>query len=180
MQWVMAYSVVKVCRHASANNMGHWRISQMRISFTVGNIPPKRYGSGGDLSMWGQESEVPKIIALRKDALVAMQKEGLTKGFPSYVKLEFALFVPTRQLKSIGDLDNFINGVCNSLQAADRNALPHIHKDFLKPEHKDIHPSKSLIIEDDKHILYINAKKVDKDEEKLVQEIYYTIAVEAI
>ncbi|SRR5258708_432633 len=152
----------------------------MRISFTVHSTPPKKYGSGGDLSMWGQASEVPKIIALRRDAFAVMQKEGFTKCFHSYVKLEFTLFVPTRQLKSIGDLDNFINGVCNSLQAADRNALPHIHKDFHRLEHKNIHPSKPLVIEDDKYIISINAKKIDQDEEKPVQEIYYTITVEVV
>lgn len=93
-----------------------------KIEFRVDDIPPKKDGAN---SMWGKEAEVGRIISLRKKAFEEMQHQGLSGSIRSRINLEFTLFVPSGQLESIGDLDNFIGGICDGLQKANARTLLH-------------------------------------------------------
>src|SRR5260221_12174048 len=80
---------------------------QMKIEFTVRDIPPKKDGAN---SMWSKNSEAPRIISLRKAALDAMKKAGLNGCILSPVKLEVTVFAQSSQFirnsgNYMGDLD---------------------------------------------------------------------------
>ena len=147
----------------------------MRIEFLVkGNLPPKKDGAK---SMWAKDDETPQfIVALREKALEARSKVGLNECFDSLVAIEFTLFVPKSQLESIGDLDNFIAGICDGLQAADKKVEP--HPIFNMPGREGIDPSQALLIENDAKVVSITAKKIALDEDN--QELYYKVAVEQV
>ena len=82
-----------------------------RIEFTVeGDLPPKKDGAN---SMWNKPSEFRRLVRLRSVALQAM--DGRTP-LASDIVLELEI----RCGGSDGDLDNFITGVCDGLQAASR------------------------------------------------------------
>lgn len=145
----------------------------MRIVFTVKGRPPKKHG---EKSMWARNDEASQVLLLREKALEARSKAGLIDCFRSFVALELTIFVPKSRLESVGDLDNFITGVCDGLQAADYKVLPYLHKIFKKlgPEGD---PRRALLIENDAKVVFITAKKVASDRE---QDVYYKVAVEPV
>jgi len=147
----------------------------MRIEFTVeGRRPPKKHG---EKSMWALDEEAPLVALLREKALEARSEVGLNDCFHSWVVLELTVFVPRSRLESIGDLDSFVAGVCDGLQAADRKALPYLHKIFREPGQEGIDPERALLIGDDAKVVSIVAKKVALGE---AQDVYYKVAVESI
>ncbi len=85
----------------------------MMIEFTVQDIPPKKDGAN---SMWKKPAEALRIVSLRKEALRAMREANISDCFRSFVRLEITLFAPKSKMESIGDLDNFITGVCDGVQ----------------------------------------------------------------
>jgi hypothetical protein len=126
----------------------------LRIEFPVDGIPPKKDGAK---SMWSKPNEALKIISLRTEAFKAMQKAGLGNCIHSRIDMEFSLFVPDSQLERIGDLDNFIAGICDGLQKA--SAGTPFDAIFHDPLYQTIHPSISLL-ENDAKIMAITAKKL--------------------
>ncbi|MEE9594610.1 MAG: hypothetical protein V3V92_04345, partial [Candidatus Hydrothermarchaeales archaeon] len=102
----------------------------MRIEFTVNNRPPKKHG---EKSMWARDDEAPFVVSLRDKALEARSNVGLDDCFHSRVSLELTVFAPRSRLESMGDLDNFITGICDGLQAADSKVLPYLHEIFKEP-----------------------------------------------
>ena len=139
----------------------------MRVEFTVMDIPPKKHG---EKSMWALESEARRVASLRRKAFDTRLKTGLTEPFRSLVALELKVLVPKPQLESIGDLDSFIAGVCDSLQAADPGVHPH-------PVVEDTAPEQALLIENDAKVLSITARKIAVDE---TQKVHYEVAVETL
>ncbi len=137
----------------------------MRIEFKVMGRPPKKHG---EKSMWARSDEAPLVARLRKEALETRLKTGLTEPFYSLVALELQVFVPKPQLESIGDLDSFIAGVCDSLQAADPKVHPHPAVEETAPEH-------TLLIENDAKVVSIMARKIALEEN---QKVYYKVAIE--
>lgn len=142
----------------------------MHIEFLVKGRPPKK---GQGWSMWGTDDEAPLVASLRGAAREAQPRYGIRGCFPSLVDLEIAVFVPEDKLESIGDLDNFITGVCDGLQKADCQAT--IHKIFKEPGRERIDPSLALLIKNDAKVVSIVARKVTLA--KGCQETYYTVKV---
>ena len=77
----------------------------------------------------------------------------------------------------MGDLDSFISGVCDGLQAADSMVLPYLHKIFQEPGRKGIDPRRALLIDNDAKVVSITARKVALDENR---DTYYEVAIEPI
>jgi hypothetical protein len=144
----------------------------MRVRFTVKGRPPKKHG---EKSMWARNDEAPRIASLREKALETRTKLGINDCFHSLVSLELRIFVPKSRIESIGDLDNFITGVCDGLQAADSKVLPYLHRIFSEPGREGIDPKKALVIENDSKVVSILAKKIELDEDK---EEFYDVVVE--
>lgn len=146
----------------------------MQIKFTVKGRPPKKHG---EKSMWARDDEGPLLVSLREKALEARSQVGLGDCFRSPVALKLTVFVPKSQLESVGDLDNFVAGICDGLQAADSKVLGSLHEVFQEPDQKSIHPSCPLLIGDDSKVVSIIAKKVALDEDR---EMYYTVTVKQV
>jgi len=87
-----------------------------KISFQVQDIPPKKDGAN---SMWGKQTEIPRLISLRSSALKAMDGRN---PFNHNITLKLKFHCPINKIFRVGDLDNFITGVCDGLQAADPRA----------------------------------------------------------
>jgi hypothetical protein len=145
----------------------------MRVEFTVLGRPPKKHG---EKSMWARRDEAPFVASLRKEAFEARLKTGLTNPFHSWVALELQVSVPETQLESIGDLDSFIAGVCDSLQAADSKVLPYLHETLRKLK-EEAHPKYALLIANDAKVVSIIARKVAL---KKNQRVYYKITIEPL
>jgi len=146
----------------------------MRVRFIVRGRPPKKHG---EKSMWTRNDEAPRIALLREKALEARMKLGINYCFHSMVSLELRIFVPKSRLETVGDLDNFITGVCDGLQAADSKVLPYLHEIFREPGREGIDPRKALLIENDSKVVSIIAKKLGLDED---QDEYYEVIVETV
>jgi hypothetical protein len=145
----------------------------MRIKFIVDDQPPKKHG---EKSMWAQSTEAMRIVSLRKAALKARQEAGLTEPFSSLVAMEVHVFLPKAQLKSIGDLDSLVAGVCDGLQAADPKVIPCLDKS-LSVLRGEADPRKPLLITNDANVVLILARKIAFKESKKYR---YEVAVEEV
>ncbi len=124
-----------------------------QVEFLVeGDLPPKKDGAN---SMWAKRAEVPRLIALRRAAVEAMAGQP---PFRSDISLSLELHCPALPGRQVGDLDNFITGVCDGLMGAD----PRIRQDarWNAAELAGIHPSRTVAIEDDCAVVSITATKV--------------------
>ncbi len=146
----------------------------MRIEFTVSGRPPRKQQT---TSMWSQLNEALLVASLRMKALEAMKRAGLNDCFHSFVSLELTLFTPYLQLEKVGDLDTFITGVCDSLQAAHVNTTSSVNPLFLEPQYREIDPKRPLLIENDSKIMSIVAKKKSLD---VGQTVYYRVVIEPL
>ena len=125
------------------------------IRFKVQGSPPKK---GGAKSMWGNETQAKRLVALRKKAL---RKMG-SHPFTGKVRLRVTVQVSDQPGQDPGDLDNLVSGVCDGLMKAHKNALVWINKDekFKKLwPNNSIHPSIAIAFEDDKQVMRICAEK---------------------
>lgn len=120
-------------------------------SFSVKGLPPKKDGAQ---SMWGKPLEAKRLVALRKSALESL------KGDPplaSNIKLTLKIHLPANN-RMIGDLDNFIIGICDGLMATPYGGkLDPIWED---PDLVCIHPSKPIAVMDDCEMVSIQAEKI--------------------
>ena len=145
----------------------------MRIAFTVNGYPPKKRQ---DVSMWALDQEVKRVIALRRAALEAKERAGLKDCFRGYVALELTIFIPAMEGASVGDLDNFVSGVCDGLQKADSN-VKEVHRWFEEPGLEGIAPREALLFADDKQVVSIRAEKQTVGGER---QAYYVVIVEEV
>ncbi|WNF21329.1 hypothetical protein [Mesobacillus jeotgali] len=138
----------------------------MRIEFTVFDTPPKKSGAN---SMWNSKSERSRIISLRKKAYEASLEYGeIVKK--NYIGLEVILFIPNKKdIFRIGDLDNFIGGICDGLQAASYSALKYI--DMKDKELQNVYPHLPIFIENDNRVVFIKATK----NYSKIEQIHYRI-----
>ena len=143
----------------------------MRIEFTVTGYPPKKHG---EKSMFAQSYEAPRVASLREKTLEARKQAGFNEPFDCLVALELQIFVPKPQLESIGDLDSFIAGVCDSLQVVDPQVLPYLDE-TLRGLNGGDHPRHALLIANDAKVASIMARKVALGEN---QKVHYTVAIE--
>lgn len=142
-----------------------------RVEFSVYDKPPKKDGAN---SMWSKESEFHRIVALRQAALKAMMDCGLNAPFEEFVSLRLDLFIPKAKIASVGDLDNFITGICDGLQAADPRSR--LYSSFNRLDNSRIHPMVPLLLTNDALVVEIVALKNSIPESS---RMYYTVAIEA-
>ena len=125
------------------------------LSFTVEGLPPKKDGSS---SMWNKAQERTRLIALR---FAAMAAHGAQAPLTSSFALTLEVHVGPHNSRAVGDLDNFITGVCDGLQAAAGNS---IGVEWQAPDLALIHPSRAIGFVDDVNAVSIVARKVIADE----------------
>jgi DNA-directed RNA polymerase subunit RPC12/RpoP len=129
--------------------------SGIRIfSFEVDGLPPMKDGAK---SMWDKPHMAERLKKLRYAAKEALKGYFLTHDITLIVDINCS-----QQEKSIGDLDNFITGICDGLQIA--NTTPQYIHSILK-DNPDIDPLKVRFIENDSKIVKINAT-INKNAEK--------------
>lgn len=125
---------------------------RQRVEFRVENeLPPKKDGAN---SMWAKPAEVPRLIALRRAAVVALAGRSPLRA---NISLELEVHCPAAQGQRHGDLDNFVAGVCDGLMAA----VPKSRRDprWDEPEFAAVHPCKMIAMEDDDAVVAIIARK---------------------
>ena len=125
--------------------------------------------------MWALENVAPLIIELRKTALEARNKAGLTNPIKQKISLELKLFGSEKELEEMGDLDNLLSGVFDALQPKPNNPDLVPCKIFDLPEFIEISPEKAILFENDSNIYKIYAEKIVLKVEK-----YYTIFINFI
>lgn len=128
----------------------------MQFQFKIiGDLPPKKDGAQ---SMWGKPTEARRLEELRKAAQQVFQGSA---PLQRHVRLSITIYVGTVNDRVVGDLDNFITGVCDGLMAADPRAK--MDARWFKPELEHIHPTKPIAIVGDSQVEFIEAKKVVGD-----------------
>lgn len=135
----------------------------MSISFKVQGKPPKKDGSS---SMWGKKSEALNIVNLRNAATEAMEENDVGP-FIGRIGINLTIISSEKEIESMGDLDNFMTGICDGLQAADPRAKIH---DLVKSE-CIISPLQPILFYTDAKVFEINAKKVPIDENNGYYEV---------
>lgn len=124
------------------------------IRFTVhGDLPPKKDGAN---SMWNKPTEARRLVALRKAAAQAM---GGRTPLRDGIRLHLRVALAPHQIRSAGDLDNFITGVCDGLQAAHGRAQ--LHGIWSDPALAEALPRIADALEDDAGIESILTEKVE-------------------
>jgi len=124
----------------------------------IDGLPPKKDGA---TSMWHKNSELPRLILLRKAVLAEFNDDPpLSKN----VSLVLRVHVGTINSRNVGDLDNFITGICDGLQAAHPNTP--ISDRWTENECELIQPHIAIGILDDVEVVSIDAKKVLGDNSK--------------
>lgn len=115
--------------------------------------------------MWGDPTEVGRLIALRKNAREALKS---APPFARNIRLSLCVHVEPLQAafrepedagKYAGDLDNFIGGVCDGLGKGYESEKPEIRA-LWESENGSIQPSELVAIEDDSKVIEIHAKRV--------------------
>ncbi len=128
----------------------------MRFQFKVNDdFLPKKDGAN---SMWGKPTEVRRLIKLRLAAFSVFQSRTPLKR---NIRLSLVVHVGSVNDRFTGDLDNFITGVCDGLMATATHSK--IDTLWSNPELRDVHPNKSLAIDDDSQIVSIKAEKIIGD-----------------
>ena len=118
----------------------------------VGDFPPKKDGAN---SMWGKKSEFDKLVALRQKA-----RKAIGSGNPLRNKISLDVEIFYQQGAGvIGDLDNYVTGICDGLMAAAGGAR--LCDEWNAPDLRDVHPDKTIAIEDDNQVVSITAKKTE-------------------
>lgn len=78
--------------------------------------------------------------------------------FEGPVRLDLEVHVGPVNDRHIGDLDNFVSGVCDCLQTAKNN--PRLAPDWDAPGLQHIHPGRPVALVDDIQVVEIRARKV--------------------
>lgn len=123
----------------------------------IDGLPPKKDGSK---SMWTKKKEALRLIELRTKVRAALDgKPPLVKN----ISIVLRVHVGPRSNGNVGDLDNFVTGVCDGLQKAHGNTK--LTAAWDDPDLESIHPRKVIAIENDKEVILIVAEKIfdDKD-----------------
>lgn len=122
-------------------------MSRFRIEFEVVGVPPKKDGAN---SLWNKPVEFGRLASLRRAALAAMAGHPL---FSSDIRLELEVYASA----TLGDLDNFITGVCDGLQAAAKRTP--IGQSWEAPAFAEIHPRLPVAILNDAAVVEIRAAR---------------------
>lgn len=142
----------------------------MRVEFTVAGIPPKKDGAS---SMWGKPSVIPLIKALRIGALAA---RGDRPAFDEPVHLRLVVRSPgrsgrdARARRADSDLDNFVTGVCDALQAVHGGVF---NVELWSDVPAAARPDQPVLLTDDSWVDAITAEYGDGD-------LAYTVSIEPL
>lgn len=124
----------------------------VKLEFRVEGKPPKKIRGK---SLWTAESQVGLVRELRKEAFNARQSLAI-EVLDGEVSLEVNIFVPEsnndpkRPELFVGDLDNLISGICESVQK------PHPRYVYIS---EDSACGKSILYNDDSQVVSIHALK---------------------
>ena len=141
-----------------------------KYRFKVEGLVPPRNTKNKNKSMWNDPTEVPRLIKLREEACDALNKaQPLSEDIALSIKIHLPL-----NYNELGDLDNFIKGICDGLMKCPNHPTLKLHETFEKTEHKKIYPETFAVIEDDREIVKITATKAFED----IEEPFYEITVE--
>jgi Holliday junction resolvase RusA-like endonuclease len=121
------------------------------MKIKVDGFPPKKHG---EKSMWDNKTEVRRLIKLRNEIRKKLENR---KPLSKNIYLKLIVNIPKNN-KIVGDLDNFLTGVCDGLMKA--NPRSKISEEFNK--HPSIDPREIYFIEDDSQIVKIIATKMIK------------------
>jgi len=136
----------------------------MEIIFSVEGVPPRKES----WSLWSEEGgQRPLVRKLRRAARIAMGDDAPLAG-PVALRLE--LHVPAGKLMAVGDLDNFVSGICDGLQRAAGNWKA---ATFPEPEWSGIQPGVPCGMEDDAGVVMIEARKLPDGGDKT----WYTVVL---
>lgn len=135
----------------------------MFLTFKVQGKPPKKDGSS---SMWGKKSEISNLVNLRNSAYEA-NKINEYKLFEGKLSIDLTIFSNQKQIESMGDLDNFVTGICDGLQSADPRA--NMSEEIIQKSL--ISPKKPLLFYSDAKVYEIVARKVSIQEENGFYEL---------
>ncbi len=130
--------------------------SNNSIQFNVQGRPPRKSGAN---SFWATD-EASRVFDLRKKAYESLQNAKIELPILSKINLQVTIYGPniTNRKNSrtyVGDLDTFVAGVCDAIQAAAKGVKP----SPIFENAPDIDP-KIAIIKDDSQIVSILAKKI--------------------
>lgn len=122
----------------------------MRCEIEVEGLPPKKDGAA---SMWNKPVEIERIKRLRE--ALCSRLNGATATTDASVRLHVTIWAQRHK----GDLDNFITGICDAIQAAHGRTPvdPEVWGDPADPAH----PSRFVTIRDDCMIDSIRAERRD-------------------
>ncbi len=120
----------------------------------IEGLPPKKDGAS---SMWNKGVELPRIILLRQAAHTAFGSDP-----PLAENIEIVVRVHVGLVNSSDDLDNFITGICDGLQAAHPNTP--LADQWVEPDLESVHPKNPVAIVNDVDVVSIDAKKLIGDE----------------
>lgn len=118
---------------------------------SVEGVPPKKDGAN---SMWRKPAERPRIARLRRAAFAKLP-EAPSPGSPR--ELDLVVYAD----RNAGDLDNFLTGICDGLQAVHPNT-PIDPQDWadLPPAAR---PDRPLFVADDAHLDRVTAERRTPD-----------------
>jgi Holliday junction resolvase RusA-like endonuclease len=94
------------------------------------------------------------------------------KNFTTYIKLELEIHAPQNVLDIMGDIDNYLKGVCDRLKPRPNNLTLKPHIGFQKPGNIDTSPNNPIFYEDDNIITSINGNKIEDKETYYIIRIY--------
>ena len=146
----------------------------MNIEFKVQGRPPKKDGAQ---SLWSEKSPHAKLVFdLREKAFEAKQKSNFTGSFSGLIKIKISIFAPFLTINDnhqhVGDLDNLVAGIFESIQPASNNETLIPNKIF--DQNPDVAPHIPLLINDDSQIVSLSAEKIKSDTE------YYTVEITSV
>lgn len=136
--------------------------------FEVDGLPPNKAGGSGK-SMWSNEQQARRLIALRKKALEVV-KSPYTEEEDVRLRLKIHVGIPgwdtlgaedrRKALKLVGDLDNLVAGVCDGLMEAHKNTPRTSFHCSFGDSTNSVYPRKSIAFKDDSQITKIHAERV--------------------
>lgn len=118
------------------------------IAFSVDGLPPKKDGAN---SMWGKPAEIGRLKALRRAAYRALEGTMPPEG------AHIAVTIHVHADVGAGDLDNFITGICDGLQAV--HARTPIDESAWADEPPELRPGRAITFHDDKYVFRILAER---------------------
>jgi hypothetical protein len=115
----------------------------------IDGFPPMKDGAS---SMWGKPEQLPRLQRLRQSFITAL---GGQPSLARNIRLTLRLHVGPVNGRHVGDLDNFITGICDGLQSGKGTWAA-----WDTRELESVHPRNAVAIVDDSEVVKIDAEKI--------------------